>query len=106
MSMAGASHAAGLARARKKITVGRAPTHFGTLDYEIESDVAHGRIKATVQVPERQPRKPCCCVSATHRPRRFKSVTVNGQQSKQFDKDSETIRLERPSGKLIVEAAY
>ena len=38
----------------KKIAVENAPTHFGTLDYEIVSDVANGRIKATVQMPERQ----------------------------------------------------
>ena len=37
----------------KKITVKNAPTHFGTVAYEIVSDVDNGKIDATVEMPSR-----------------------------------------------------
>ena len=41
----------------KKISVKNAPTHFGVLAYEIVSDVDHGKINATVEMPSRNPPK-------------------------------------------------
>ena len=41
----------------KKIAVKNAPTYFGTLAYEIVSDVDHGKIAATVEMPSRNPPK-------------------------------------------------
>ena len=41
----------------KKITVRDAPTYFGTVAYEIVSDVDHGKIVATVEMPSRRPPK-------------------------------------------------
>ena len=35
----------------KKISVKNAPTYFGTVAYEIVSDVDHGKITATVEMP-------------------------------------------------------
>ena len=39
----------------KKIAVKNAPTYFGPLAYEIVSDVDHGKITATIEVPSRTP---------------------------------------------------
>lgn len=38
----------------KKIVVRNAPTYFGTLAYEIVSDVAHARITANIEIPGKQ----------------------------------------------------
>src|SRR5258707_5881635 len=38
----------------QKIVVKNAPTHFGDVDYEIASDVAHERITATIELPPRR----------------------------------------------------
>ncbi len=37
----------------KKITVRNAPTYFGSMAYEIASDVDNGKITATVEIPNR-----------------------------------------------------
>ena len=37
----------------RKIAVKNAPTYFGTIGYEILSDVDHGKISATVEMPTR-----------------------------------------------------
>ena len=41
----------------KRIAVKNAPTYFGTLAYEIVSDVDNGKITATVEMPSRNPPK-------------------------------------------------
>ena len=41
----------------KKISVKNAPTHFGTLAYEIVSDADNGKISATIEMPSRKPAK-------------------------------------------------
>lgn len=38
----------------KKISVKNAPTYFGTLAYEIVSDVDNGKINATIEMPARK----------------------------------------------------
>ena len=38
----------------KRIAVKNSPTHFGTVAYEIVSDVDHGKINATVELPSRK----------------------------------------------------
>jgi len=37
----------------KKIAVNNAPTYFGAIAYEIVSDVDHGKITATIEIPSR-----------------------------------------------------
>ena len=39
----------------ERISVKNAPTHFGATAYEIVSDVDHGKITATVEMPSRNP---------------------------------------------------
>lgn len=90
----------------KKIAVRNAPTHFGTLAYEIVSDVDHGKITASVEVPSRKP--PQSVVLRFRHPNAapIKSVTVNGKKWKVFNKDKEVIELKGLNGKVVVTASY
>ena len=90
----------------KKIAVSSAPTYFGTLAYEIVSDVDNGKIKATVSMPSRGGQKAVLLRFRHPRAAPIKRVTVNGQAWEQFDKDKEVIRLEGLTGAVAVEATY
>ena len=90
----------------KKIAVKNAPTHFGRLAYEIVSDVDHGRINATVDMPSRNP--PDSVVLRFRHPKTapIMSVTVNGKEWIAFDKEKETITLNGLRGTVAVTAKY
>jgi hypothetical protein len=90
----------------KKIAVKNAPTHFGTVGYEVVSDVDHGKINATVEMPSRKP--PDSVILRFRHPKAapIKGVTVNGQPSTAFDKDKETITLKGLTGAVAVTAQY
>ena len=83
----------------KKIAVKNAPTHFGTVDYEIVSDVDHGKIAATVKMPSRNPPQDSAVAAAASQAAPIKSVTVNGKPWTDFDRGKETILLEGIAGK-------
>jgi hypothetical protein len=90
----------------KRICVGKAPTHFGTLDYEILSDADHGRISATVSIPSRNP--PAAVLLRLRHPQAapLRRVLIDGKEWTRFDPDQETIRLEGLHGTVKVEARY
>ena len=90
----------------KKISVKNAPTYFGTLAYEIVSDVDNGKINATVEIPARK--APQTVVLRLRHPKAspIKSATVNGKDWKNFDQDRETIELTGQSGTVAVAAKY
>ncbi len=90
----------------QKISVKSAPTHFGTVDFEITSDVDHSRIRAKLKIPSRHP--------ATHvwvRLRHPKTtpitgVTVNSQDYPDFDPAKEVLKLHDLTGNVSVEVRY
>ncbi len=90
----------------KKITVSGAPTYFGPLAYEIVSDVDHGQIAATIEVPSRN--RPESVVVRFRHPKSapIRSVTVDGKPWTDFDAAKETIRLNDPTGSVKVIAVY
>jgi hypothetical protein len=90
----------------KKISVKNAPTYFGTLAYEIVSDMNDGKIAATVEMPSRNPPKDVLVRFRHPKSSPIKSVTVNGAEWKDFDPRKEVIRLHDVSGTVKVEAAY
>lgn len=89
-----------------RIAIRNAPTYFGTLAYEIVSDVDHGQIQATLEWPSRKP--PSSVVLRLRHPKAtpIKSVTVNGQAWSAFSPDRETIELEGLSGMVRIVARY
>jgi hypothetical protein len=92
--------------AGKRISVQNAPTYFGTVSYEIVSDVDHGTITATIEIPSRQP--PQTVLVRLRHPRQtpIRSVTVNGKVWNRFNPDKEVIELAGLTGKVVVVAGY
>jgi hypothetical protein len=90
----------------KKISVKNAPTYFGPLAYEIVSDVDHGRIAATVEMPSRS--APQSVLLRLRHPKAapIRSVTVNGKAWSDFDAAKEVVRLHDVQGPVKVEASY
>jgi hypothetical protein len=90
----------------KRISIKNAPSHYGTVAYEIVSDVEHGRITATVEMPARQV-GPGVLLRFRH-PKGvpIQKVGVNGKNWKQFDKAREIIRLSGVKGTVKVTANY
>jgi hypothetical protein len=78
----------------KQIVVKDAPTHFGTVSYEIISDVDNGKIRATVQMPSRKTPKTVLLRFRHPQAASMKSVTVNGKAWSDFDESKEAIRLQ------------
>ena len=90
----------------KKIAVKNAPTYFGTLAYEIVSDVDNGKITATIEMPSRNPPKSVVVRFRHPKAAPIKSVMVNGQPWTGFNKDKEVIELRGLTGKVAVAASY
>jgi hypothetical protein len=90
----------------KKISVRNAPTHFGTVDFEIVSDVSRGRITATLKMPARQPATPVWLRLRHPQSAPIRSVTVNGQDYLDFDPAREAVKLHGLAGNVRVEARY
>lgn len=91
---------------RKRISVTHAPTHFGLVDYEIVSDVAHGKISATVKMPAGNSAKAVWLRLRHPKSAPIKSVMVNGKPWKGFDRNKEVISLEGLTGKVTMQANY
>ncbi len=88
-----------------EIAVEHAPTLYGDLSYCIRSDVDHGVIRATVQVPDRKP-VPALHLRLRHpQSRKITSVTADGA-SAAIAPDGETIMLASPRGTLHLEIRY
>jgi hypothetical protein len=90
----------------KKITVKHAPTHFGTVDYEIVSDIDEGRISATVTLPDRGSTAEVWLRFRSPNAAPIKSVTVDGKPWKDFDPKLEVVKLHGLKGTVKVEARY
>jgi len=90
----------------KTIAVRNAPTHFGTMAYEIVSDVDNGKISATVEIPSRNPPKEVILRFRHPKAAPIKSVAVNGKKWKAFDKGKETVELKGMTGTVAVTATY
>ena len=90
----------------KKIVVNNAPTYFGTMAYEIVSDVDHGQITATIDLPSRM--QPQRVVVRFRHPMTavIKSVMVNGMPWTRYNREKEFIELEGLQGKVAITASY
>ena len=83
-----------------------APTHFGTVDYEIVSDVDHGKITATVKMPSRGAPKEVLLRLRHPTSAPIRGVTVNGKAWKEFDPGKELVRLHGVADTARVEVIY
>jgi hypothetical protein len=90
----------------KKIGIRNALTHFGTLEYEIVSDVDNGKISATIEMPTRKAPKEVVLRFRHPKSAPIKGVIVNGKPWTEFNKDKETITLKGLTGTVTVTAQY
>jgi hypothetical protein len=90
----------------RKISVKNAPTCFGTVDYEITSDVDHGRITATVSMPARHSAGQVWLRLRHPNASPITGVTVNGQHYLDFDPAREVMKLHDLTGNVSVEVRY
>jgi hypothetical protein len=90
----------------QRITVKHAPTHFGDVDYEIVSDVANGKITATIELPSRSAPKEVRLRLRHPKAAKLASVLVNGNEWKDFDAGKELVRLYDLAGTVRVEGHY
>ncbi len=90
----------------KRIRVQNAPTHSGRVAYDIVSDVDHGRITATVEMPSRD--APQTVLLRLRHPTAapIKAVTANGQEWTDYDAAREVIRLRGLAGHVRLEVSY
>lgn len=88
------------------IVVKNAPTWFGTIAYEIVSDVEGGKIAATVEMPSRTPSGAVRLRLRHPKALLISSVTVNGRPWTDFCSDREVISLHGLTGKVAVVAKY
>jgi hypothetical protein len=90
----------------KKVSVKNAPTHFGSVAYEIVSDVDNGKIAATVEMPSHNPPKAVLLRFRHPRAVPIQNVTVNGKPWSQFSKEKEIVQLEGLTGTVSVGVNY
>jgi hypothetical protein len=90
----------------KRISVRNAPTHFGSVAYEILSDVDKGTITATVEIPSRKSLQTVLLRLRHPTMSPIKAVTVDGKPWKGFDTNEEAILLKGLSGRITVQASY
>jgi hypothetical protein len=90
----------------KKISVRNAPTHFGTVHYEIVSDADRGKIMATVRLPSRNPAKEVLLRLRHPQAAPIRSVQVNGAVGSDFDAAREVVRLHDVAGTVRVDVIY
>ena len=90
----------------KNITVKNAPTYFGTLAYEIISDVDNGKITASIEIPGRKPPENVIVRFRHPKALPIKSVTVNGKPWTDFDQKNETVRLHGVANHADVQVLY
>ena len=90
----------------EKISVRNAPTHFGTVSYEIVSDVDNGKVTAMVELPSRS--APESVLLRLRHPlvAPITSVEVNHQRWNDFDRDRELVRLDNLTGRVSVQIMY
>jgi hypothetical protein len=90
----------------QKLSVSNAPTRFGAVSYQIESRLAEGYIRATIQPPTRQP--PSRIVLRLRNPEGspIRSVRLNGKQHSDFDKTAGLVRLKPAREPLSLEVFF
>jgi hypothetical protein len=91
----------------KKIEIRRAPTYYGPISLSVESQIASGKIAATIRMPER--RRPDTLLLRLRHPqeKQIRSVAVNAQNWPDFDKQKEWVRIQKPTQSTYrIEAEY
>jgi hypothetical protein len=90
----------------QRIAVRNAPTHFGVVSYELLSDIAHGRLVATVILPSRSAPREVVLVLRHPASAAVASVKVNGQNWTDFDAARGWVKLHGLAGQANIEVKW
>ena len=90
----------------KRIAVRNAPTHFGTLGYELLSDVDNGHIRAVLQLPTRTPPGQVLLQLRHPKGAPITRVVLNGTEWTGFDAASGLVRLRGVEGAARLDVMY
>ncbi len=90
----------------RRISVKNAPTYFGTVDFEITSDVDHGRVTATLRMPSRHAARQVWLRLRHPRTTPIRGVRVNGQDYLDWDPAREVVKLHDLTGNVNVQVIY
>ena len=90
----------------KHISVSHAPSRFGDVGYEIESDADHGQIHATMSLPSRGTPKFILLRLRHPEAKRITKVIISGHPWRDFDPALEVVRLHGLSGEVKIEVQY
>jgi hypothetical protein len=92
---------------RHVIEVARAPSYFGDVSFRIQSHSSSGEIKASVDVPNRNPPETLLVRLRHPEAHEMQRVTVNGRAWRDFDAKKELVRIEKPSaGRYQISVQY
>jgi len=83
----------------QRITIERAPTYYGETSFLVESHAASGTLTARIDVPRRHLPKSLIVRFRHPDAKPIRSVTVNGQDWKDFDVQKEWVVIENPADK-------
>ncbi|HLJ10348.1 MAG TPA: hypothetical protein VKU82_04130, partial [Planctomycetaceae bacterium] len=88
------------------VKIRNAPTNFGPVTYSINSHVKDGTIEARIDSPMRS--SPQALVIRLRHPeeKKMRRVTVNGRETRDFNAEQNTIKLEPVSQPLVIRAFY
>ncbi|MGH3385618.1 MAG: hypothetical protein ACRDO1_13645 [Nocardioidaceae bacterium] len=90
----------------KSIRVADLPTEFGTLAYEITSNIDHHQVTAEVDVPSRDAIDHLSLRVRVPSGKEMAYVLVNGRAWKEFDRDDETVDLSGLTGHVSIKVLY
>jgi hypothetical protein len=90
----------------KTIAVSNAPTRFGNVGYELNSDIDHGKITAVLHLPEGH-RAATKLRLRVPDGKPLRAVKLNGVSWSDFSPDKEVVNIPLGrQGKITVEASY
>ncbi|MBI3862979.1 MAG: hypothetical protein HY290_13895 [Planctomycetia bacterium] len=89
-----------------RVKIRNAPTNFGPVNYQIDSRVNDGIIEAEIDPPARNAMNALVIRLRHPQQKKMHRVTVNGQETQDFDPEREIVRLKAASGRIMIRAFY
>jgi hypothetical protein len=88
------------------VKIRNAPTNFGPVSYQIDSHVKDGTIQAAVDPPARNAMNSLVIRLRHPEEKKMRRLTVNGQETHDFDPEREIVRLKPVSQRILIRAFY
>src|SRR5262249_32257111 len=89
-----------------RVKIRNAPTSFGPVSYQIDSHVQDGIIQAEIDPPTRNAMNSLVIRLRHPEEKKMRRVTVNGQDTHDFNPEREIISLKPVSERITIRAFY